>query len=146
MLTALLPEDVVEYWPVVKVTIEQALATSGPIFKSMNLNKVLEAAIAGEIICWAVSEDGKIVGFILTNIEQHHFSDSKLLNIFFVHMQASSETWADGYVNIAKYAKSKDCKYITGYVRQPNAINVAKSFGSDVECRYIVKEIEDEIS
>ena len=137
MVIMLLPNQVGDYWEVIK----ESLVKSGiPIINEDGIDtyaNILTSLLEGKLSAW-VKVDGPLENGIVNMIAvcgiiTDEFSLTKNLLIYSlwsIHGE-SNEVWIDGLSTLRKYAKGNNCKYILGYSAVPKMIELGKSFGAD---------------
>jgi hypothetical protein len=145
MLLQLLPEQVANYWDIVKFAVEESFP---PTVKTRpDMNKILESLLGGSMIAWVSIDDNskKILGIVTTTISEDICTGTKNLVIYSVYALAEKvgrKNWADGYEAIMKYAKSLGCTHVVGYTKVNAIKQVAKFFGADIDWTLISIDVK----
>ena len=134
MITRLLPEQVANFWDIIKYGIEETLPPVVGEHKD-KMNRILGSLLNGRLTCWASyrRENEQIIfeGICVTTFSYDESSGTKDLLIYCVYgyNKTIKETWTNGYIPIAKYAKSHKCNRIIGYTDDPGVLEIVKMFG-----------------
>jgi hypothetical protein len=142
VLNKLTPTQVPIYWDVIKYAIEQSLP---PVVGDHpdRMNRILAAAMSDKVDIWAsyTREDDKIKfeGIALTKLLYDEVSDTKNLLLYCLYGYEGFDrgSWAEGLGSLVKYAKSKDCAFITAYTEFPQIVALAKRLGADVRYTFL---------
>jgi hypothetical protein len=143
VLNKLLPNQVQDYWDVIKYAIEQSLP---PIVGGHpdRMNRILAAALADKVDIWLsyvrdLEGNAKFEGVALTKLLYDEVSDTKNLLIYCIYGYevVDKGSWIEGLSGLVKYAKSKDCSFITAYTEFPNIISLAKRLGADTRYTFL---------
>ena len=154
MLNRLLPEQISNFWGVIKYAIEQSLP---PIVGEHpdKMNRVLSAALSGKVDVWASyvkdGEGNRFEGIMLTQILYDDASNTRNLLIYCLYGYdvVSKETWLNGLVSLVKYAKSRNCVQIIAYTDVPSLIDLVKNLGGEAKYTFIsfnVNEIDQNLN
>ena len=148
MITRLLPEQISHFWDVIKYAVEQSLPpTVGEHPDKMN--RILAAALSGKIDVWASytkDESGnKLEAIVLTKILYDDVSGTKNLLIYclYGYSKISTESWKDGLVTFAKFAKSRGCSQIIAYTDVPRIVKLVNSLGGESKYTFISFDINE---
>ena len=142
MLVKLLPEQVAEFWDIIKFAVEESLP---PIVGDHpdKMNRILSSLLSGKTECWASyrrGEEGTVFeGICLTKIIYDDASDTRnlLLYCIYGYEKTLEEAWMEAFRSVAKYAKAKGCNDIVGYTDVPYLIEKAKLFGGDTSYTFV---------
>jgi hypothetical protein len=143
----MLPEEISKHWDMIRYGI---LSTSTPIMATTpeGIRNILKNLLNGSVQCWGVisqSELGgeQMAGFALTTITLDYISENRFLNIydlFFINAP-KEEIIQEGFNAIEEFAKANKCNKITAYTTVPAILSIAKRYGFNSDCRFIVKEV-----
>jgi hypothetical protein len=142
VLNKLLPDQVSQYWDIIKYAIEQSLPPAIGDHPD-KMNRILAAALADKVDVWMIYQRGdvevKFEGIALTKILYDDASDTKnlLLYCIYGYEPLSNKDWQEGLVGLVKYAKSKDCSFITAYTEFPKIVSLAKHLGADTRYTFL---------
>lgn len=136
MLTRLLPEQISNFWDIIKYAVEQSLP---PLVSDHpdKMNRILSAALCGKVEVWASynksPEGNKFEGIVLTNMLYDDVSNTKNLLIYclYGYNEVDNKSWLDALKAIVKYAKSRGCSQIVAYTDKPYIVNIANQLGSE---------------
>lgn len=148
MLLRLMPDQVSRYWEFFKEGISASLPPTTKNAPGV-LNRVLETILAGGKDVWLsfVKRDGGIDahGFVITQMISVYEAELKMLLIYAIYAPKgfTDEEWNEGFVALAKFAKSRNCVEIVGYTNDDHAIKRAEQFGGDTSYRYISIPLSD---
>jgi hypothetical protein len=136
MLVALLPSQISEYWPLMKGDINDSMppiADWGPY----DSNNILYALSAGLMQCWLVNDkEQKTKGFVTTAILRDISGVSTLLIYNAIVLENTSiSDWSSGYDTLVKFASSKGCSKIGGFVQNEKILALLQDH--DFETRFI---------
>ena len=142
MLTKLLPDQVSNFWDIIKYAIEESLP---PIVGEHpdKMNHILSSILCGKTTCWASyrKEEEKTVfeGICLSKIIYDDASDTRNLLLYCVYgyEKTYDEAWQEAFLTVAKYAKSHNCNEVVAYTDVPYLIEKAKLFGGDTSYTYV---------
>jgi len=107
------------------------------------MNRILAAALSGRVEVWAsyTKEDGKnkFEGIVLTKILYDDVSDTRNLLIYclYGYNKVSDNSWINGILTLAKYAKSRRCSQIVAYTDVQRIIKVVNSLGGESKYTFI---------
>ena len=147
MLTRLLPEQISTFWDVIKYAVEESLP---PVVAEHpdKMNRILSSALSGETTVWASytkGEEGiKFEGIVLTQFTHDKVSETKNLLIYclYGYELVNKDSWLDGLMAIAKYAKSRNCSRVIAYTNEEQIINVVNSLGGNTEYTFISFDLD----
>lgn len=136
MLTRLLPEQISNFWDIIKFAVEQSLP---PIVSEHpdKMNRILSAALCGKVEVWASynksDEGNKFEGIVLTKMIYDDASNTRNLLIYclYGYNDVDNKSWLGALKSIVKYANSKGCTQIIAYSDSPYIVNVAKQLGGE---------------
>lgn len=141
MLNRLLPEQISNFWNIIKYAIEESLPpTIGE--HSDKMNRILSSALAGNIDVWASYEHGetnRFEGIVVTQflIDEPSNTKSLLIYCLYGYEQVNKASWLQGLNAIAEYAKANGCSKVIGYTSSPYIVKIAKSLGADTNYTFI---------
>ena len=146
MLVRLLPEQITNFWEIIKESIELSLP---PVVgdNADRMKNIMVSLLSGTMDCWAsfTLEDGNtnINGIVVTTIIEDTNSGTKDLLIYSVYgiTSITKDSWADGQVVLAKWGKENGCSRITGYTDVESIITAVKRLGGNAEQVYITLPI-----
>lgn len=134
----MLPEQIADGWNVLERIIKEALP---PIADNSQekMNNILTSLLTRKMICWVSYQDqGKVEvdTIILTSVIMDEISGTISLLIYAANMlqRLDSKLYEDMIDTLKRYAKSKKCDKIVGYVSDPNLSELIKKYGGD--CSY----------
>ena len=142
MLTRLLPDQISQYWDIIKYAVEQSLppiAGEGPD----KMNKILTSLISGESECWASyttdGEQRRFEGIVITKITLDDVSNTKNLLIYclYGYEMVDKSSWTSGFKSLVKYADSKDCHRIIGYTDVPLISKTVERLGGEAKYTFV---------
>jgi hypothetical protein len=138
MLTKLLPEQISDYWDIVKHAISESLpptAGEGP----GKMNRILSALLASKAECWISStiegDVRKFEGVVITKLQYDDISNTRnlLMYCLYGYEDVSKESWTKGLKTLVKYASSKECYRILAYTDIPYMIEMANKLGGEAK-------------
>ena len=137
MLTHLLPEQVADFWDIIKYALEESLP---PIAGESpdKMNRVLSAALSGSLDVWASytkEEVNKFEGIVTTQFLYDDASNAKNLLIYSIYgyEKINRSSWFQGLDTLVKYAKGNNCNQIIAYSSIKDIIDTAKTLGANTE-------------
>ncbi len=142
MLTKLLPEQIAQFWDIIKYAIEESLppiAGEG----SDKMNRILTSLLSGKSECWiSYTVDGKqrkLEGVGITKIQYDDVSDTKNLLVYCLYSWEgiNRSSWTSGFKSLVKYASSKGCNRIIGYTEVPFIADMVKKLGGEARYTFI---------
>ena len=150
MLTKLLPDQISNFWDIIKYSVEESLP---PIVGDHpdRLNRILSSLLCGKSECWASynrQDSGtKFEGIVLTKMLYDDASDTRNLLIYclYGYEDVNKESWLDGIKALAKYAKSKKCNQIIAYTEYDYIINIVKSLGGEAKFTFITFDTNETV-
>lgn len=142
MLTQLIPDQISNFWDIIKFAVEESLP---PIAGDSpdKMNKILAALLIGKAQCWASyikgEEFNKFEGIVITKILFDDISDTKSLLIYclYGYENVDKRSWLSGLKALTKYAMSQGCIQIVGYSNVSLILKVVKSLGGEAEQTFI---------
>jgi hypothetical protein len=143
MLVKMLPEQISQYWPIIKYAIEGSLP---PIANESpeKMNNLLTALLSDQMQCWVSyreeGEEGKRVmeAILVTTIVGDYCSSIKSLMIYSLYgFSINEEAWISGFETIRKWGKAQGCNRIIAYSDVPRVIEVAQQFGGEAKYTFI---------
>jgi len=143
MITQLLPDQISEFWPIIKYAVEQSLPpTVGDHPDKMN--RILSAMLSGRLDVWASyrkeTEDKiKFDGIGITQVIYDDASNTKSMLIYaiYAYEETLPSTWVEAYETISKYAMAKGCSRCVAYSSVPYVVKQAKLFGADTSFTFL---------
>lgn len=139
MLVKLLPEQVMNYWDLIKEGIE-ACESSVNSYEPMDMESVQAHLLGGVIHCWvSVNKKPKVVAFVITKIVHSDFTNNASLLILAIYAfeKTTGSDWVEGFETLKKFALSRGCKKIIGYTINDKVLKIVDKFGGDTNCRFI---------
>ncbi len=142
MLTRLLPDQISQFWDVIKYAIEQSLppiAGEGPD----KMNKILTSLLSGRSDCWASytvnGDQRRFEGIVITKITHDDVSDTKNLLIYclYGYEMVDKSSWTSGFKSLVKYASSQGCHRIIGYTDVPFITKTVEKLGGETRYTFI---------
>lgn len=138
----MLPEQIAEYWEVIKFAIENSLP---PIANESydKMTRILENLINENMQCWVSYSDNDnkkvLEGIVITTIVGDYCSNIKSLLIYSLYgfSTLDDRIWAEGYNTIAKWGKSVGCNRITAYTDVDRIKDIVKSLGGEAKYTFI---------
>lgn len=148
MLTILTPEQVSNFWDIIKYAIEQSLP---PIVGDHpdKMNRILSSLLSSQTQCWAsytrIGDTPKFEGIVLTKMIYDDASDTKNLLIYclYGYEEVAKESWVKGLVSLIKYANSKECEQIIAYTEIPYIVEVAKQLGGETKYTFLSFNVDE---
>ena len=142
MLTRLLPDQISQFWDVIKYAIEQSLP---PIAGESpgRMNRILTSLISGGSDCWAsYTIDGdqrRFEAIVITKMLYDDVSDTKNLLIYCLYGYeiVDRSSWASGLKSLVKYASGKGCHNIVAYTDVPGIVDLVKRLGGEAKQTFI---------
>lgn len=142
MITKLLPDQISNFWPIIKYAIEESLP---PVVGEHpdKMNRLLSAMLSGKLDVWASyrhEEDAtKLDGIGVTQILYDDASGTRSMLIYAVYAYEKTlpSTWIESFESISKYARSKGCNRFIAYSSVPYIVEQAKLFGGDTSFTFI---------
>ncbi len=141
MLTKLLPDQISEFWPIVKYAIEESLP---PITNEHpdKMNRILSSALSGGLDVWVSykkESEVKIGAVVVTKLVYDDASGTTSLLIYclYGYNELSEEAWREGFEALAKYTKSKGGSRMVAYSSIPHLTRIANKFGANTEYTFI---------
>ena len=143
MITQLLPDQISEFWPIIKYAVEQSLPpTVGDHPDKMN--RILSAMLSGRLDVWASyrkeTEDKiKFDGIGITQVIYDDASNTKSMLIYaiYAYEETLPSTWVEAYEAISKYAMAKGCSRCVAYSSVPYVVKQAKLLGADTSFTFL---------
>lgn len=135
MLVQLQPDQIAKYWPQVRFAVENAFPPT--VKEKPDMNKVLEALLAGELLAWASIDDTtkEIVAIATTMFIFDVCTGTKNLLLYTTLSTAKEKigrkNWIDAFATMMKYAKEKGCSNMVAYTKNDAIVRMAEFFGGD---------------
>lgn len=136
MLVQLLPDQVSEYWPLMRPHIVENLppiSDWGPY----DINEILKSLLIGSMIGWLVTDEKQeeIYGFIVGTI----LADVTDVRTFIIYTAIALQNidigpWIDGVETIKKYALSKGCSKLGAFLMNQKLLDLLSQY--DVDTRF----------
>ena len=127
----LTPNEVSFMWNLVKQSILDG--SDGYITTDIELARVLSALTEGRLQCWIVAcDDTKhFVGAVLTQVVNDGLVGKKGLSILSLSAKrpVRISAWREGLSVLVKFAKSRDCSYVTAMTRNPRVVEMVTAMG-----------------
>lgn len=142
MLTKLMPEQISKFWPIIKYAVEQSLPPAIGDHPD-KLNRVLSAALCDRVDVWAsyTKPNGsvKFEGIVLTKVLYDDVSSTRNLLIYCIYGYniVDKASWPSALATIVKYAKSRNCSFITAYTEFPAIVQIAKKLGASAQYTFL---------
>lgn len=142
MLIKLLPDQISNFWDIIKYGIQQSLppvAGEGPD----KMNKIFTSLLSGKAQCWASYENtnnGKrFEGIVVTRILYDDVSDTRSLLVYclYGYDRIDNKSWRDGLKVLIKWAASRNCNRIIAYTSVPEILKLVQRLGGSTEYRFI---------
>lgn len=135
MIIQLLTDQIPEFWPDIKESIQAAVP---PLLHDSpeKLNNILMSMLIGKMQVWVVADQkdqGTIVqGVIVTTVMEESCSGTKLLLFYSGYSlgEASQELWADGMKVFNDFAKAQGCEKLGLYTQLDYMKKLMASFGA----------------
>ena len=142
MLTKLLPDQISNFWDIIKYAVEQSVP---PIVGEHpnKMNNILSACLNGSLDVWASyvrGEDStKFEGIVLTELLHDKSSQTNNLLIYclYGYEKVDSQSWIAGLEAILKYADSLNCNQVIAYTDVAYLIEMASRFGGDTRYTFV---------
>ena len=140
MLVKLLPEQISEYWDIIKYAVENSLP---PIANEAydKMNRILEALLCDSMQCWVlyseIEDKRKLEAVVVTTLSTDLSSGVRSLMVYSLYgfSDLSDEAWKSGYETLARWGKGLGCNRVTAYTDVPKVCEVVKNLGG--EARYM---------
>ena len=148
MLVRLIPEQISQFWNVIKYALENSPPLTTEVNYDSWINEILTSAMNGSIEVWASYKKGESVkfeGVVLTSFEIDKFIKKRSLLIYYVFAfrETGKEAWIEGLKTLSKYAKSRNCSRIVAYSNVPEIISTCEKLGGDTSITFISFDIGD---
>jgi len=138
----LLPKQIANQWDTIRAGLMVSLP---PIVKPDQavMKGILTQLLCGSMQCWAVMQDEKLYGHVITYVAIDTATKSKTLNVYSFYLDRSIQehSWIAILKALERFAKSSDCFRIGAYSRIANMISIAERFGFNSDYRYLTKEV-----
>lgn len=148
MLVHLLPEQVSKYWKSISPAIESTLPEDMSSDRN-RMNRILQALLSGSATCWAiVSDEGKIVGLMVTTIFVDLCVGGSDLLIYSLYSRGNitPSLVRDGMATLSDYARRNKCGRITAYTRLESVERIIKNtLGGKEEAKLMSIPINGEV-
>ena len=150
MLTRLLPDQIAQFWPVIKNAIEQSLP---PIVGDHpdKMNRILSSALSNNIDVWASYErEGELSRFEGILVTKFIYDDARdtrslLLYCLYGYDLVTNKSWVSGLETMLKYAVEKRCSQILAYSELPNLIELAAKLGAKTNYTFISFNVNESV-
>ena len=141
MLLRMLPEQIAAHWD----RLEGPIASTLPPIAGEapdKMNNVLESLLASGLQLWlsyTKTDKVEVSGLVVTQIIADTATKTLSLLIYSVYSEngTSDQEWAEGFMALRKYAKSKGCTRIVGYTNVPQILKRVEQFGGDASWSFI---------
>jgi hypothetical protein len=142
MLTKLMPDQVSNFWDVIKYAIEESLP---PIVGEHpdKMNRILSSILCGKTDCWAsYRKDKDNIIFEAVCLTRFIYDDASctrnlLIYCLYGYEKTVEKSWSEAFLALAKYAKFHKCNEIVSYTDVPYMIDKAKAFGGDTRYTFV---------
>jgi hypothetical protein len=137
MLIRLLPNQVANFWDIIKYAIEESLPPIAGSSKG-RMNNILSSLLAEKIQCWAAykrkKDSVKLEAIVLTKVQVDDITQTKHLLIYCLYSYSGIHRRAldDGFEALTKYAKSIDCQSITAYTSNEALVAICRTVGAEI--------------
>ena len=147
MLTKLLPDQIAKFWDVISYALDQSppITLANPEdWKS----RILTSVLSGRASVWAsYDKSGKgtvLEGIVFTSIltDSLVMVNSLLIYYLYGYTKIPLESYKNGLMTLAKYAKSKNCHNILAYTNDDRIIEIVTQLGADASVRLITFDIQ----
>lgn len=136
MVVKLLPEQISEYWEVVKYAIENSLP---PIANeaSDKMNRILESLINDSMQCWVMykeeNEVRRLQVVCITSLLQDFCSGTNNLLIYslFGFSEVTEDEWKDGFEILSIWGRSFRCSRIIAYTDVDRIKEIVSKLGGE---------------
>jgi len=142
MLTKLMPDQISNFWDIIKYAIEESLPPT--VDESSNkMNNILSALLCGKAQCWAsydkIEDGNKFEGLVVTRITYDDVSDTKNLLIYclYGYETVSKSNWLSGFKSLVKFAIGQGCNQIIGYSDVSLILKLVKHLGGETKYTFI---------
>lgn len=142
-MVKLLPDQITAQWDgLVKQSIMMSLPTTVPVTEEV-LSNVLSALLAGRLICWVLTRDGKVMAMTTTAIVVDSVSGVRNLLVYSIaaFSTVSDATWRWVFVRMARYARRAGCYKITACTNNSRVLDIVKKLGGKTNVRLIELEV-----
>jgi len=141
MIIKLLPDQVMNYWPMIKGGIEASLPPVTGDSKE-KMNNILIELLDGRLDCWiAFRKDIEVdvVAIIITSISYDSRGDTSSLLLYCVYAlkQTEGQDWVEGYEALSKYARANNCSRMVAYSNDEKILKIVEKFGGDASYRFL---------
>ena len=143
MLLQIMPEQVIEFRPLIEQAIEEAIP---PIEgeSPQKVNNIITKLLAGELVGWIIyrqldSGRKKSIGFMITSIVYDDVTETKSLMIYclYVYERSVVNDWIEGFEALEKYARSRGCVRVTGMIMEEALLRRVYMLGGGVKYHFI---------
>lgn len=139
MLVQVQPEQVTQYWDVLKVALPARIGGEYP-------GRVYAALLKGQFQCWAMfgqEETNKPVLICYTSVTDDQVLGTTALVIHSVYglEKVPHEGYLEGFKTLQKFATGRDCNQIVFYTDEALFIRMAKELGFTASYVYFIKEV-----
>lgn len=149
LFTRLTGSQASQNWDTIRNSLYQTLPPGIPATEDVMTN-ILESVLKEEVQVWVMHESdfeekkSTIHAIALTTIVEEKLSNVKSLLIYSLFGGLDRDhqrDWVLGYQALAKFAKSRGCKTISGYTDVPAMIKLAQRFEANTSNRFIYLEV-----
>lgn len=132
------PEEIDTHWDVIKAASAGRL---GPLIWAGE-EQVRQALKDELLFCFAILEQQKdqpLRGFAICSISSDPLSDTKTLIVMCAYavLDVDGETWADGLVELMKFAHGKGCSRVVGFTQLDEVVDLAQRLGVNADYRLL---------
>jgi hypothetical protein len=142
VLTKLLPDQVSEFWEIIRYAIEQSLPPIAGEHPD-KMKKILMSLLSGKSQCWInsdVGEDRRVLeAVVVTKIFYDDASDTKSLLIYclYGYENIKQSSFTSALKTLVKYAKSESCERVIAYTNEPGVVKLVNRLGGDTSYNFI---------
>ena len=150
MLVRLIPEQISQFWDVIKYALDNSPPIPIEVRDENWINNILTQSMNGSIEIWASynkDEDNiNFEGFVITSFEIDKFVKQKSLLIYYVFAfrDTGIDTWVEGLKVLSKYAKSRRCSRVLAYSNVKEIISISEKLGGNVDTTFITFNLEED--
>jgi len=142
MLTKLMPDQISNFWDIIKYAIEESLP---PIVGESpdKMNKILAALLCGKAQCWTSYDktegENKFEGIVVTRVTYDDVSDTKNLLIYclYGYETVNKSNWLSGFKTLVKFAIGQGCSQIVGYSDVPLILKMVERLKGETKYTFV---------
>lgn len=140
MLAYLLPNQISDYWPLMRDHINDSLPPTGD-YGPYDMNNILFALLSGGMQLWAVTDkDAHMKGFVVTTVYQDVSGVRTLMIYNAVALEKGPlSDWTCGIETLKKFGRSRGCSKLGAFVANPKILEAIKEY--DAELRFVFAHI-----